>query len=83
MKYLKSYINAIKYIKDIATFKEENIPSLKFSDETYEEKKNYTHHIYNTIDSQTFPGGKVVHAAWCGESEFVIKNSKIPPRGGL
>ena len=36
MKYLKSYINAIKYIKDIATFKEENIHALKFSDETYE-----------------------------------------------
>tara|TARA_B100000902_G_C27262033_1_gene891365 strand:- start:558 stop:1619 length:1062 start_codon:yes stop_codon:yes gene_type:complete len=36
MKYLKSYINAIKYIKDIATFKEENISSLKFADEKYE-----------------------------------------------
>ena len=35
MKLIKSYIRAIKYVSSLATFKEENIPSLKFSDESY------------------------------------------------
>ena len=35
MKFIKSYIRAIKYVSSLATFKEENIPSLKFDDESY------------------------------------------------
>ena len=35
MKFLKSYIRAIKYVRHLATFKEENIPSIKYDDETY------------------------------------------------
>ena len=35
MKFLKSYIRAIKYVRYLATFKEENIPSIKYNDETY------------------------------------------------
>ena len=35
MKFIKSYIRAIKYVKSLATFKEENIPSIAFNDETY------------------------------------------------
>ena len=35
MKLIKSYIRAIKYVSSLATFKEENIPSLKFDDESY------------------------------------------------
>ena len=35
MKFIKSYIRAIKYVISLATFKEENIPSLKFNDESY------------------------------------------------
>ena len=35
MKFIKSYIRAIKYVISLATFKEENIPSLKFNDEYY------------------------------------------------
>ena len=36
MKFIKSYIRAIKYVKSLATFKEENIPLIKYNDETYE-----------------------------------------------
>ena len=35
MKFIKSYIRAIKYVISLATFKEENIPSLNFNDEYY------------------------------------------------
>ena len=35
MNYLISYIKAFKYVKSLASFKEEKIPSLKFDDETY------------------------------------------------
>ena len=35
MKFIKSYIRAIKYVISLATFKEGNIPSLKFNDESY------------------------------------------------
>ena len=35
MNYLQSYIKAFKYVRSLASFKEENIPSLKFDDETY------------------------------------------------
>ena len=35
MKFIKAYIRAIKYVISLATFKEENIPSLKFNDESY------------------------------------------------
>jgi len=35
MKLIKSYIRAIKYVSSLATFKEENISSLKFDDESY------------------------------------------------
>ena len=35
MKFIKSYIRAIKYVYSLATFKEENIPNLEFSDEYY------------------------------------------------
>ena len=35
MKFIKSYIRAIKYVSSLATFKEENIPSLQFNDESY------------------------------------------------
>ena len=35
MKFIKSYIRAIKYVISLATFKEERIPSLKFNDESY------------------------------------------------
>ena len=35
MKLIKSYIRAIKYVYSLATFKEENIPNLEFSDEYY------------------------------------------------
>ena len=35
MKFIKSYIRAIKYVYSLATFKEDNIPNLKFSDEYY------------------------------------------------
>ena len=35
MKFIKSYIRAIKYVISLATFKEEKIPSLQFSDEYY------------------------------------------------
>ena len=35
MKFIKSYIRAITYVISLATFKEESIPSLKFSDEYY------------------------------------------------
>ena len=35
MKFIQSYIRAIKYVYSLATFKEENIPNLKFSDEYY------------------------------------------------
>ena len=35
MKFIKSYIRAIKYVISLATFKEENISTLEFSDEYY------------------------------------------------
>ena len=35
MKFIKSYIRAIQYVISLATFKEENIPTLKFNDEYY------------------------------------------------
>jgi len=35
MKFIKSYIRSIKYVYSLATFKEENIPKLEFSDEYY------------------------------------------------
>ena len=35
MKFIKSYIRAIKYVKSLATFKEESIPTIKFNDESY------------------------------------------------
>ena len=35
MKFIKSYIRAIKYLISLATFKEENISTLAFSDEYY------------------------------------------------
>ena len=35
MKLIKSYIKAIQYVRSLATFKEENIPSIKYVDETY------------------------------------------------
>ena len=34
-KFITSYIRAAKYVKSLATFKEENIPSIIFNDETY------------------------------------------------
>ena len=36
MKFIKSYIRAIKYVKSLATFKEESIPSIAYTDETYQ-----------------------------------------------
>ena len=41
MKFIKSYLRAIKYVYSLATFKEENIPNLKFY----------------RIDESEFPGG--------------------------
>ena len=35
MKFIKSYIRAIKYVKSLATFKEESIPNIEYKDETY------------------------------------------------
>ena len=35
MKFIKSYIRAIRYVKSLATFKEESIPTIKYTDETY------------------------------------------------
>ena len=35
MKFIISYIRAIKYVKSLATFKEESIPTIKYTDETY------------------------------------------------
>ncbi len=35
MKFIKSYIRAIRYVISLATFKEENISTLEFSDEYY------------------------------------------------
>ena len=35
MKLIKSYIRAIQYVISLATFKEDNISSLKFNDESY------------------------------------------------
>ncbi len=34
-KFITSYIRAAKYVKSLATFKEENIPAITFNDETY------------------------------------------------
>ena len=35
MKFIISYIRAIKYVKSLATFKEESIPNIAYNDETY------------------------------------------------
>ena len=35
MNYLQSYIKAFKFVRSLASFKEENIPSLQFDDATY------------------------------------------------
>ena len=36
MKFIKSYIRAIKYVKSLATFNEESIPNIQYKDETYQ-----------------------------------------------
>ena len=35
MKFIKSYIRALKYVKSLATFKEESISKIQYTDETY------------------------------------------------
>ena len=35
MKFIKSYIRAIKYVKSLATFNEASIPNIEYKDETY------------------------------------------------
>ena len=56
MKFIKSYIRAIKYVKSLATFKEESIPSIVYNDETYQGLDGndtivrifYTNNVLNT-----------------------------------
>jgi len=63
MKFIKSYIRAIKYVIALATFKEENIPKLKFKDEHYsglDGKNTIVRIFYSTNKSDQsiiiFPG---------------------------
>ena len=35
MKFIKSYIRAIKYVKSLASFNEASIPNIEYKDETY------------------------------------------------
>ena len=63
MKLIKSYIRAIKYVRSLATFKEENIPSIEYVDETYNglDNQDTIVRIFKTKNSKAqsiiiFPG---------------------------
>ncbi len=63
MKLIKSYIKAIQYVRSLATFKEENIPSIEYVDETYKglDNKNTIVRVFKTSNPKAqsiiiFPG---------------------------
>ena len=63
MKLIKSYIKAIQYVRSLATFKEENIPSIEYVDETYKglDNKNTIVRVFKTNNPKAqsiiiFPG---------------------------